>query len=86
MHMEGMLEQSRISEKNVCRLRSLVSSPAADVAEWAAVLLEIARVYPGRRHRLRLLKRHPELWARMHRLGIFEDFHDELADESGGVP
>lgn len=86
IHMEGMLEQSRISEKNVRHLRTLASSRAADVAEWAAVLLEIARVHPGRRHRLRRLKRHLELWARMHRLGIVEDFHDDLADEPGEWP
>ncbi len=80
-HMQGMLEQSHISQKNVRYLRSLVSSPAADVAEWAAVLLEIARIHPGRRHRLGRLKRHPDLWARMHRLGIVEDFPDEPADK-----
>lgn len=84
--MERMLEQSRISEKNVRYLRSLTSSPVPEVAEWAAVLLEMARLHPGRRHRLRRLKRYPELWARMHRLGIVEDFHDELADEPGGWP
>jgi len=85
-HMEGMLEQSRISEKNVSHLRSPASSPAADVAEWAAVLLDIARLHPGRRHRMRRLKRYPELWARMYRLGIVEDFHEELADEPGEWP
>ena len=79
--MQGILEQSHISEKNVRYLRSLVPSPATDVAEWAAVLLEIARVHPGRRHRLGHLKRHPELWARMCRLGIVEDFAAEPADE-----
>ena len=86
IQMAGMLDQSRISEKNVRHLRSLASSPAADVAEWAAVLLEIARVHPGRRHRLRRLKRHPELWARMHRLGMVEHFHDEPDDQPGEWP
>ena len=86
MHIGGMLDQSCISEKNVRYLRSLTSSPAADVAERAAVILEIARLQPGRRHRLQHLKRHPELWARMLRLGIVEDFHDELADESDEWP
>lgn len=86
VHMEGILGQSRIAEKNVRYLRSLAPSRAADVAEWAAVLLEIARVHPGRRNRLRRLKRHPELWARMRRLGMVEDFHDEPADEPGEWP
>ena len=86
MHMEGMLEQSRISEKNVRYLRSLAASPTADVAEWATVVLEIARIHPARRHRLPHLKRLPDLWARMHRLGIVEDFHDELADAAHQWP
>lgn len=86
IHMQGMLEQSRISPKNVRHLRSLLSSPAADVVEWAAVLIEIARVHPGRRRRLGRLKSHPELWARMHRLGIVEHFLDEAADEPGARP
>lgn len=81
LHMEGMLAQSRISEKNVRCLRSLTSSPAADVAERALLLLEIARIHPGRRHRLRSLKRHPDLWARMLRLGMIEDFPEELEEE-----
>jgi hypothetical protein len=83
--MAGMLEQSRISEKNVRYLHSLAASPTAEVAEWAAVLLEIARLHPGRRHRLGHLKRHPDLWARMHRLGIVEQYQpggeDLLVDE-----
>ncbi len=83
IHMGGMLEQSRISEKNVRYLRALASSPAAHVAEWTAVLLEIAGVHPERRHRLRRLMRHPELWASMRRLGIAEDCHDALAEEPG---
>jgi hypothetical protein len=69
-----MLEQSRISEKNVRYLRSLLSSSATDVAQWAAVLLEIARIHPGRRHRLASLKSNPQLWSRMCALGIVEDF------------
>jgi hypothetical protein len=77
LHMDGMLAQSRISEKNVRYLRSLTTSPEADVVEWAAVLLEIARIHPGRRHRLRSLGRHPDLWARMLRLGLIEDFPEE---------
>lgn len=81
LHMDGMLAQSRISEKNVRHLRSLASSPAADVAEQAAVLLEIARIHPGRRHCLRSLRRYPDLWARMLRLGLIEDFPEEPEEE-----
>lgn len=81
-----MLGQSRISEKNVRYARSLLSSPAPDVAEWAAVLIEIAGIHPGGRRRLGRLKRHPELWARMQRLGIIEAFPDGAPDELGGDP
>ena len=80
-HLRDMLEQSRISEKNVRYLRALALSPAPDVAQWAAVLLEIARIHPGRRHRRRCLAGYPELWARMHRLGMVEEFHHEMAGE-----
>lgn len=82
--MEDMLKQSRISEKNVLYLSTLASSSASDVAERAAILIEIARAHPGRRHRLQRLQRHSELWAKMLRLGIVEDFHAELADEATG--
>lgn len=81
--MQGMLDQSRISEKNVRYLRSLATSPAPDVAEWAQVLLEIARLCPGRRRRLRRLGEHPELWARMIRLGIVEEVPHELEEWIG---
>ncbi len=72
--MERMLHQSRISEKNVAYLRGLAASPSPDVAEWAAVLLEIARIHPYRRRRYAALRRHRRLWARMARLGIVADY------------
>jgi len=71
-----MPEQSHISDKNVRYLNSLVASPDAEVAEWAAVLLEIARLAPYRRNRFQRLAPHQELWARTTALGIvFEDAH-----------
>lgn len=81
--LERMLEQSRISEKNVRYARALQSSPTPEVVEWAAVVLEIARLHPGRHRRLRRLKRHRELWARMQRLGIVESFRDEDYPDEG---
>lgn len=75
--MERMLDQSRISEKNVTYLRGLAASPSPDVAEWAAVLLEIARIHPYRRRRYAALRRHRRLWGRMARLGIVADYGSE---------
>jgi hypothetical protein len=37
LHLEGMLAQSRISEKNVRYLRSLASSPAAGLSNLAKI-------------------------------------------------
>lgn len=83
--MQRMLRQSRISEKNILYLQSLTSSEAPDIAEQAAVVLAIAMLCPGRRHRARRLKPHDELWTKMVDLGLVDEVHtgaeDQVEDE-----
>lgn len=55
--IRGLLEQSRISEKNLARLRTLARSKNARIAALAAVVLEVALVAPYRRSRIGMLAR-----------------------------
>lgn len=71
--MDDMLEESRISEKNVGYLTSLLASPSSDVVERAKIMLQIARLKPGKRKRYRHLRQHEELWSSMVRLGMVDE-------------
>lgn len=51
------LRQSRISEKNVSRLRCLAGCDSEEIAELAAIVLEVAEVKPYKRRRLKVLAR-----------------------------
>ena len=42
----GYLKQSHISEKNVARLRAMAESRDPHIAEWAAIVIEVAKVKP----------------------------------------
>ena len=48
---------SRISEKNVKRLQVLSRSPNPKTRELAGIVLDVARVMPGKRNRLQALAR-----------------------------
>jgi hypothetical protein len=61
----GFLGQSVISAKNIARLTTLAGKQDREVAELASLILEIARVLPGKRNRwLKLSQRHPPLFHR----------------------
>ena len=63
--LHGFLQQSMISAKNVARLKTLSGHEDREVAEHASLILEIARVLPGKRHRwLKLAQRHRPLFDR----------------------
>ncbi len=53
----GYLKQSHISEKNVKWLQSLGASDNDRIAELAQIVLEVARVKPYKRRRLKVLAR-----------------------------
>ncbi len=51
------LRQSHISDKNIARLKELTESSNERIAEHAALVLEIARIKPYKRKRLKVLAR-----------------------------
>ena len=51
------LRQSRISDKNVHRLRELAQSENGKIAELAAIVREVAEVTPCKKRRLKVLAR-----------------------------
>jgi hypothetical protein len=78
--LHGFLSQSAISAKNVARLKTLSSHEDNEVAELAALILEIARVLPGKRNRwLKLARHHRPLFDQAVQLFGIEFFEDLLA-------
>ncbi len=70
--IRGVVEQSHISKKNVARLRALAPSRNTQIANLAALVLEVGMVTRYRRRRIRTLARqHPEVLARMEQAGLF---------------
>jgi len=62
----GFLKQSHISERNVALLEQMAKSDNPQVANLAAIVLEVARVKPYRTRRLKFLaERHPELLGKL---------------------
>lgn len=51
------LQQSHISKKNVTRLSMLAESENQKIAELAGIVLEVARVKPHKKRRLKVLAR-----------------------------
>jgi hypothetical protein len=78
--LHRFLHQSVISARNVARLETFRGDEDRDVAEHAALILEIARVLPGKRNRwLILARRHRPLFERAVKLFGVEFFEDLLA-------
>lgn len=67
----GFLEQSRISDKNIARLRTPVQSDNGRIADLAACVLAVAQAAPYRRRRIRILARqHRDVLKRMEAVGL----------------
>jgi hypothetical protein len=78
--LHGFLDQSHFSGKNFARLKTLSAHADREVAEHAALILEIARVLPGKRNRwLKLARRHRPLFQRALEFFGREFFEDLLA-------
>ena len=78
--LHGFLHQSMISAKNVARLKALSANEDQQVAERAALILEIARVLPGKRNRwLKLARHHRPVFDRAVEFFGVEFFEDLLA-------
>ena len=70
------LRQSHISKKNVTRLRELAESSSRRVAEHAALVLEIARIKPYKKRRLKVLaEKRIDLLKKLKDTGLI-DAHD----------
>lgn len=80
----GFMHQSHISSKNVARLEQLVKSETPQVASLAAIVLEVARVTPYKRRRLKILARnHRDLLRRLEETGlVFAHTWDWLPPEA----
>ncbi len=77
-----LFRQSNISKKNLSRLAELAQCDDPKVRELAAVVLEIGKAHPGRRRRFKSIKKErPELWQDMIRVGIVEEWPEELEFE-----
>lgn len=67
----GFMHQSHISRKNVARLEQLAKSEEPRVAGLAAIVLEVARVTPHKRRRLKILGRnHRDLLRKLGASGL----------------
>jgi ribosome-binding protein aMBF1 (putative translation factor) len=72
----GYLTQSRISEQNLARLRTVAAKAAPSVAELAAVVVAVAEITPSRKGRLRVLARERgDLLAALERTGLIDAHH-----------
>ncbi len=82
--IEGFLDQSHISRKNLRRLQVLSSMDNAKVQKLAAITLDIAHFALFKRKRVSLIKRQrPELWRAMVEQGLVWDYEyeEEYNDE-----
>ncbi len=67
----GYLKQSNISKKNMVRLQNLSTSSNKKIAEMASIVLEVGRVKPHKRKRLKFLAReHKDLLRRLDETGL----------------
>jgi hypothetical protein len=65
------LQQSNISAKNLSRLERLTKSQNQRIAELATIVLEVGRIKPNKRQRLKFLaKEHRELLQELDDAGL----------------
>jgi hypothetical protein len=71
----GFIHQSHISNKNVARLEQLAKSEEPRVARRAAIVLEVARVTPYKRRRLKILARkHRDILRKLGEAGLVDTY------------
>jgi len=70
------LSQSHISSKNISRLSKLSNSSFPEVAEYAEIVLEVGKVKPHKRGRLKFLaKKHRSLLYKLKETGLIIAHH-----------
>jgi hypothetical protein len=69
----GFLNQSHISGKNINRLRILSASENSRIAELASLVIEVAKVKPHKKRRLKVLaKKRGDLLDALEKFGFFQ--------------
>jgi hypothetical protein len=72
----GYMKQSHISDKNMDRLKALTASGNPRIAELAGIVLEVAKVKPYKRQRLKVLARERrDLLEKLDRTGLILAHH-----------
>lgn len=72
----GFLQQSNISKKNIARLGTLKTSNNNEISELASIVLEVAKVKPCKRRRLKFLAReNKELLIKLENTGLILAHH-----------
>ena len=72
----GYLEQSNISKKNINRLSILAASDNSKIAELAEIVLDVAKIKPHKKRRLKVLaKERRDLLAKLEETGLIFTQH-----------
>ena len=72
----GFVSQSNISLKNIKRLNVLIQSKDKEIANLANIVLEVAKVKPGKKRRLKVLARERrDLLLLMEETGLIHAHH-----------
>jgi hypothetical protein len=72
----GFLRQSHISDKNISRLETLCKSSNPRISELAGIVLEVAKVKPYKKRRLKVLARkRRDLLAKLDETGLIFAHH-----------
>jgi len=53
--ISDILNQTNISDKNLVRLMTLTASPNTEVAKMASLVLELGRIHPRKKGRIKFL-------------------------------
>lgn len=92
------MQQRNISAKNIARLETLCKSEDSMVAELAHLVLQVAKIKPHKRRRVKILAReNRELLYKLHELNlvevdsytfheILEPYDDEYEIEPNNIP
>ena len=72
----NFLRQSNISKKNIARLQKLICSQNKDISEMANIVLEAARIKPGKKLRIKYLaKENKDLLLKLEKSGLILAHH-----------
>jgi hypothetical protein len=72
----GFLKQSHISERNLARLEQMAKSDNPEVANLAAIVMDVARIKSYKTRRLKFLAhKHPELLGKLRHIGLILAYH-----------